>query len=362
MAFPTLNLVFDEISFELGFNGEKYELILTPEGDKVNLFELVYFRKHAPKEVLEHWNILVGRQPIRNIGLRTDDGWDISGEDVQIWLEEQGEHSFAISAYCEKLLPMLRENENRAWWMLTTASIENVVKMHPDYAVRSTLRLIIGCNSQEELDALDIRPGGRYLAFGADYIDRDLELRTTLAGTHRCSVEDIDLSKISYDLTEDEKKTASPDFLPVAKYSSGEKTTILGQDMVDAIDSCTMTVTHWHGLYSETQLDYAIDGSETGVLLNDQYLDAYMTPLETDLDVFLSSNAGIEWRSAVQELDTQYHTVSVIGTDLLESMYCFHQKDSFVTEGRSFGADDYKNGSNVCLISETTAIASGLGI
>ena len=116
----TLNLVFDEISFEMGFNGEKYELILTPEGDKVKLFELVYFQKHAPKEVLEHWNILVGRQPIRDIGLRTDDGWDISGDDVQIWLEEQGENSFTISAYCEKLLPMLRKEEGRAWWMLTT--------------------------------------------------------------------------------------------------------------------------------------------------------------------------------------------------------------------------------------------------
>ena len=116
----TLNLVFDEISFEMGFNGEKHELILTPEGDKVKLFELVYFQKHATKEMLEHWNILVGRQPIRNIGLRTDDGWDISGEDVQIWLEEQGENSFAISAYCEKLLPMLRDEEGRAWWMLTT--------------------------------------------------------------------------------------------------------------------------------------------------------------------------------------------------------------------------------------------------
>ena len=116
----TLNLVFDEISFEMGFNGEKYELILTPEGDKVKLFELVYFQKHASKEVLKHWNILVGRQPIRNIGLRTEDGWDISGEDVQIWLEEQGENSFAISAYCEKLLPMLREAEGRVWWMLTT--------------------------------------------------------------------------------------------------------------------------------------------------------------------------------------------------------------------------------------------------
>ena len=81
----TLNLVFDEISFEMGFNGKKHDLILTPEGDKVKLFELVYFQKHAPKEVLEHWNILVGRQPSKNIGLRTEDGWDISGEDVQIW-------------------------------------------------------------------------------------------------------------------------------------------------------------------------------------------------------------------------------------------------------------------------------------
>ena len=116
----TLNLVFDEISFEMGFNGEKYELILTPEGDKVKLFELVYFQKHAPQEVLEHWNILVGRQPSRNIGLRTDDGWDISGDDVQIWLEEQGENSFALSVYCEKLLPMLQEAEGRVWWMLTT--------------------------------------------------------------------------------------------------------------------------------------------------------------------------------------------------------------------------------------------------
>ena len=116
----TLNLVFDEISFELGVGGEKHELVLTPEGDKVKLFELIYFQKHAPKEVLEHWNILVGRQPSRNIGLRTGDGWDISGEDVQIWLEEQGENSFAISVYCEKLLPMLREEEGRAWWMLTT--------------------------------------------------------------------------------------------------------------------------------------------------------------------------------------------------------------------------------------------------
>ena len=115
-----LKTALRDTSFELGFNGEKYVLILSPEGLRSRLFPLVYFQKHAPKEMLKHWNILVGRQPLQNIGLRTEDGWEISGEDVQIWLEKQGENSFAISAYCEKLLPMLREEDGRAWWMLTT--------------------------------------------------------------------------------------------------------------------------------------------------------------------------------------------------------------------------------------------------
>lgn len=113
-----LKQTFDEIAFEMGFNGEKYELILTPEGAKVKLFELVYFQKHAPQQVLEHWNILVGRQPSRNIGLRSN-VWEVSGDDVQVWLEDRGENRFALSAYCEKLLPMLRQEEGRVWWMLT---------------------------------------------------------------------------------------------------------------------------------------------------------------------------------------------------------------------------------------------------
>ena len=60
----------------------------------------------------------MGRQSNPNIGLRSG-GWEISGDDVQLWLEQQGENSFALSAYCEKLLPLLREDENRVWWILT---------------------------------------------------------------------------------------------------------------------------------------------------------------------------------------------------------------------------------------------------
>ena len=114
-----LNHSFENICFEMGFNGEKYELILTPEGDRVKLFELLYLLRHVPDEVLEHWNILVGRQPTENIGLQIN-GWEISGDDVRIWVEKLGDTSVGLALYSEKLLPLLGEDENRAWWMLAT--------------------------------------------------------------------------------------------------------------------------------------------------------------------------------------------------------------------------------------------------
>lgn len=64
-----LSAAFDDVAFELGFNGEKYELILSPEGSQAKLFKLVYFQKHAPASVSEHWNIIVGRQPSPGFGL-----------------------------------------------------------------------------------------------------------------------------------------------------------------------------------------------------------------------------------------------------------------------------------------------------
>ncbi len=105
-------------AFELGYNGEKYELILSPEGNRAKLFELVYFQRHAPAAVLEHWNIWVGRQPSHGFHLRSDD-WEISGQDVQVWpdLQEGGRVSLAL--YCEKLLPLMQDNENKAWWILS---------------------------------------------------------------------------------------------------------------------------------------------------------------------------------------------------------------------------------------------------
>lgn len=115
-----LELTFADISFEIGFNGQKYDLILTPEGNKVRLFELVYFRNQAPSEIMEHWNILIGRQAIEHIGLRRDDGLEVSSEEVQVWVEKLDEDFVSLFVYCEKLLPLLGQEERKVWWMLST--------------------------------------------------------------------------------------------------------------------------------------------------------------------------------------------------------------------------------------------------
>ena len=114
-----LEPAFSSPAFEIGYNGKKYELILSAEGNRSALFPLVYFRKHAPKEVLAHWNILVGRQSQGDFSLRTG-GMEVKPEDVQVWVEQQEDGRLSLSLYCEKLLSLQQEENERTWWMLST--------------------------------------------------------------------------------------------------------------------------------------------------------------------------------------------------------------------------------------------------
>lgn len=108
---------FSDVCFELGCGGAKRELILTPEGDRAKLFQLVYFQRHAPAEVLAHWDVSIGRQPSPGFSLRML-GRDISAADVQVWISEE-DGQLSLSFYSESLLPLLRENEGEADWIVS---------------------------------------------------------------------------------------------------------------------------------------------------------------------------------------------------------------------------------------------------
>ena len=54
-------------------------------------------------------------------GLALDAGeGPIRGEDVQVWIEAGKGDRYGVKLYCEKLLPLLTEDEGRVWWLLTT--------------------------------------------------------------------------------------------------------------------------------------------------------------------------------------------------------------------------------------------------
>ena len=112
-----LSPAFADVAFELGHNGEKYELILVPEGDRTRLFQLAYFQKRAPKELLDKWNILVGRAQSSGFGLRMN-GQDITPEDVQVWAEKTEDNGVGLRLYCEKLAPLWKEDQDQVYHMI----------------------------------------------------------------------------------------------------------------------------------------------------------------------------------------------------------------------------------------------------
>ena len=115
-----LSTAFKDTYAEVGYNGEKYDLILNLEGDWSRLFSRVYFRNKAPREVLEHWNVIVGR---RSNGQAIDKFQIVMGEnsvcasDIRLWTEWENRHA-DLFVYCENMLPLINGNINAAYNLL----------------------------------------------------------------------------------------------------------------------------------------------------------------------------------------------------------------------------------------------------
>lgn len=245
------------------------------------------------------------------------------------------------------------------------ADVEEAVMLHPDYVPRTHMTCLVSLASQAEYETLDIRPGSRYLVYGK-YLDNDLQLRTNLAQSCRCSVDEISYDNIFYDISEDDLEKMnlhSPEDNyepPVAWYRNHDHRSTLNQRDIDDIDHCILSITDKIGMDSGYTI--ASNGEWVERSLGELLCDVYMTPLDTDLETFLNSDEGDEWRQAIQQLEVQYHCVTVLGTDLVEGIYSFHERDAFISQGRSFTQKEYEEGAASCIISETTALASGLEV
>ncbi len=115
-----LRTAFSEAYFEIGCNGRQYELILTAEGMKQRLFRLEYWKKHAPDGLLDRWKFTVGRpqcpDPEKSVLRMFDTG--VCGADAAVWPEVLDGGAVGLNIYCEALMPLMEEDENKAYSLM----------------------------------------------------------------------------------------------------------------------------------------------------------------------------------------------------------------------------------------------------
>lgn len=122
---------FTDFCYELGFNGEKYDLILSPDKNKLMLYLFDEFKKRAPESVKEHWNIILGRQPASEEFSLEIYGKRFSLSDVTVKIEQEDRRCTVIG-YCENLLQLINENKNKAMFcfdLLLDMALGEIVNM-----------------------------------------------------------------------------------------------------------------------------------------------------------------------------------------------------------------------------------------
>ncbi len=81
-----------------------------------------------------------------------------------------------------------------------------------------------------------------------------------------------------------------------------------------------------------------------------------------DPQTFFEETPHDAWRTFRDAWELQSHTLPVIGTERLETVFAFLQGDAAMIEGRSFTEEEYAAGARVMVISEIMANRTGLSV
>lgn len=123
-----LNGMFSDIAFEVGFNGDKFDLILSPEKSKFTLYFIDAIKNQAPETVLKHWNVIAGRQASKYTELGLD-GQRLSPADVTVKITDKSDYSCAVSGYSQQLADILKTMKTRRFGHLICFWILALMKL-----------------------------------------------------------------------------------------------------------------------------------------------------------------------------------------------------------------------------------------
>ncbi len=247
-----------------------------------------------------------------------------------------------------------------------TGTILETVSLQQGYADPSgrTIHVTVRFASEEDGKTFSFLPGQNYLLCGTDYKDLDAQMRLEVAQFCDCEVSEVDWSNIQW-MTEEEQDRFKFDC--VAKYLEEDGTGLfLSSDDAQRIDSCSLTVCSNPLVYNGRSGQEEISLSSGMVLSAAEYCaqfkDSDIVLLETTVQDFLNQTDEVFWQDWLDTATINDHSFPIIAVDNLNAISQFAIQDATVVDGRVFSQEEIDARAKVCVISESLAIANGLGV
>ncbi len=214
----------------------------------------------------------------------------------------------------------------------------------------------------ESWEDLGVELGDRCLVYGGDYVDGNWalcgyitrEMEEYLQGQGRFDkfeIKSLDEGDLYfYDEDERARLDADPSSkgvvarfdYTVAGYTKGFR---FRKEQIDLQDAVNLTL-----------VDKAMFGA------GEEYRVPTIAKLEGSVEDFLSSEEGKPWREQLELLQVNYKAFPVIGVDRMGYIADFAKKSAGIIQGRDFTDQELESGAKVCIISEQSALLSGLTV
>ena len=229
--------------------------------------------------------------------------------------------------------------------LLCAGRIERVLGLEQGFAspVGSTIALLIRCYDEEDLAAMELEPGNRYLVYGLDYTEMDAMSREMAVLNYYPLYDALfgeNLEQVDCRMT-----VCNEIDFPVICQEGDDF--VLREDLRNKY------------IFADNQIRYTQVPAEE---MTETYTIPTMVKLSGTGEAFLQEAEGQIWKETLEYMEISNHGFPVLAVDKLGYQVAFARGDSRITEGRDFTQEELTRESRVCIISENLAVGNGLSV
>ncbi len=229
--------------------------------------------------------------------------------------------------------------------LLCAGRIEKVLGLEQGFAspVGSTIALLIRCYDEEDLAAMELEPGNRYLVYGLDYTEMDAMSREMAVLNYYPLYDELfgeNLEQVDCRMT-----VCNEIDFPVICQEGDDF--VLREDLRNKY------------IFADNQIRYTQVPAEE---MTETYTIPTMVKLSGTGEAFLQEAEGQLWKETLEYMEINNHAFPVLAVDKLGYQVAFARGDSRITEGRDFTQEELTRESRVCIISENLAVGNGLSV